>query len=57
MARVIFDNGCVIVGMVSFVWLVYLGMKSDPSMKPTVHPPDRKLETMLRKSAARGRWV
>lgn len=44
-------------GMAAFIWLVYLGMKNDSSKRPTIHPPDSKLEREMRKSAAHNKWT
>ena len=52
-----FDYFCTLSGLAAAVWLVYLGMKDDPNMKPTIHPPDSKLEKDMRKSATRNKWV
>ena len=57
MARVIFDNGCVIVGMAAFVWLVYLGMNNNPSMKPKIRRPNNRLDKEIRDSATHNKWV
>ena len=52
-----FDYFCTISGLMAIIWLVYLGMKDDPNMKPTIHRPNSKLEKEMRDSAARGKWV
>jgi len=51
-----FDYFCTISGIAAAVWLIYLGMKNDPNMKPTIHRPSSKLEKDMRKSAASGKW-
>jgi hypothetical protein len=51
-----FDYFCTISGIAAAVWLIYLGMKNDPSMKPTIRRTSR-LEKEMRDSAAHGKWV
>ena len=55
--REFFDYFCTISGLAAAVWLVYLGMKNDPNMKPTIRRPSSKLEKDMSNSAAHGKWV
>ena len=37
--------------------MIIAGMEKDPSMKPTIRPPDDRLDKEMRESAVHNKWV
>jgi hypothetical protein len=51
-----FDYFFGIIGVGVIVLLFYLEKINNPN-KPTIHPPDSKLDKEMRDSATRNKWV